>query len=77
VLLGSKRHLARDTRIALHAGFALHELKSLFGHFADLYSFNRTHAALNAPGFLRPMLPMLPEIIYDYLLPTNVIIGRK
>jgi SAM-dependent methyltransferase len=77
VLLGSKRHLARDTRIALHAGFALHELKSLFGHFADLYSFNRTHAALNAPGFLRPMLPMLPEIMYDYLLPTNVIIGRK
>ena len=77
ILLQNKKYLARDTRIALHLGFALHELRDVFGHFAHLYNFNRTHAALNCPGFLRPLLPILPDLVYDYLLPTNVIICRK
>ncbi len=45
ILLKSKKCLARDTRIALHLGFALHELKNLFAHFSHLYNFNRTHAS--------------------------------
>jgi SAM-dependent methyltransferase len=77
ILLNSKKHLARDTRIALHLGFALHELRKVFAHFAHLYNFNRTHAALTCPPYLRPLLPILPDLVYDYLLPTNVIICRK
>ena len=77
ILLKSKQCLARDTRIALHLGFALHELKNLFAHFSHLYNFNRTHASINCPSPLRPLLQVLPDVVYDYLLPTNVIIGRK
>jgi SAM-dependent methyltransferase len=77
ILLRNKKHLAHDTRIALHLGFALHELQVVFAHFSDLHNFNRTHALLNCPGVLRPLLPLLPDLVYDYLLPTNVIICRK
>jgi SAM-dependent methyltransferase len=77
ILLKHKNYLARDTRIALHLGFALHELQDVFAHFSQLYNFNRTHATLNCPPFLRPLLPILPDLVYDYLLPTNVIICRK
>jgi SAM-dependent methyltransferase len=77
ILLQSKKSLARHTRIALHLGFGLHELKVLFGHFPHLYNFNRTHASINCPPLLRPLLQFLPDLIYDYLLPTNVVIGRK
>jgi SAM-dependent methyltransferase len=77
ILLKNKKHLARDIRIALHLGFALHELRTVFARFSHLYNFNRTHAALNCPPFVRPILPILPDLVYDYLLPTNVIICRK
>jgi SAM-dependent methyltransferase len=77
ILLKNKKHLARDTRIALHLGFALHELKSLFANFSQLHNFNRTHASINATGPFRPVLAWLPDFVYDYFLPTNVIIGRK
>ena len=77
ILLKNKKYLARDTRIALHLGFALHELKAVFAHFAHLYNFNRTHASLNCPRFLRPLLSVVPDFAYDYLLPTNVIICCK
>jgi SAM-dependent methyltransferase len=77
IMLTSKRHLARDTRIALHLGFALHELEALFGDFSQLHKLNRIHASLKSPSFVRPMLTLLPDIAYDYLLPTHVIIGRK
>jgi hypothetical protein len=26
---------------------------------------------------LQPLLPLLPDLVYDYFLPTNVIICRK
>jgi SAM-dependent methyltransferase len=77
VMLKSKKSLARDTRISLHVGFALHELKHLFADFSHLYNYNRTHTSLNCPSLVRPLLRLLPNIAYDYLLPTNVIIGRK
>jgi SAM-dependent methyltransferase len=77
VLLKSKKSLARDTRIALHLGFALHELEDIFAHFAHVYNFNRTHAVINCTSIFRPLLKVLPSFVYDYLLPTNVIIGRK
>ena len=77
ILLQNKKNLARDTRIALHLGFALHELKAVFAHFSHLYNFNRTHASLNCPAWLRPLLPVVPDLVYDYALPTNVIICRK
>jgi SAM-dependent methyltransferase len=76
-LLQSKKHLARDARITLHLGFALHELRTIFAHFSHLYNFNRLHASINCPRLLRPLLHVLPDVLYDYLLPTNVIIGRK
>jgi SAM-dependent methyltransferase len=77
ILLKSKKNLDRNTRIDLHLGFALYELKTLLAPFSELYKFNKTHASINSPGFIRPMLSLLPNVIYDYLLPTNVIIGRK
>jgi SAM-dependent methyltransferase len=77
ILLKNKKYLARDTRIALHLGFALHELRAVLAHFAHLYNFNRTHALLNCPPSLRQLLPILPDLVYDYFLPTNVIICRK
>jgi SAM-dependent methyltransferase len=77
IILKDKKHLARDTRIALHVGFALHELKHLFADFSELHNFNRTHTAINCPHLFRPLLQAMPDIVYDYLLPTNVIIGRK
>jgi SAM-dependent methyltransferase len=77
LMLRSKKRLSRDTRIALHLGFAVHELRRLFAHFSQLYNFNRTHASINSPGIVRPLLPFLPGIVYDYALPTNVMIGRK
>ena len=77
ILLRSKKRLARETRIALHLGFAVHELKALLAHFPHLYKFNRIHASINSPPPLRPLLQLLPDSIYDYLLPTNVVIGRK
>jgi SAM-dependent methyltransferase len=77
IMLKSKKHLSRETRIALHLGFALQELKSLFVNFSHQYNFNRTHAAINSPSYVRPILPLLPDVVYDYFLPTNVIIGRK
>jgi SAM-dependent methyltransferase len=77
ILLRNKKRLARNTRIALHLGFALHEVKAVFARFSHLYNFNRTHASLNCPALLRPLLPIVPDLVYDYLLPTNVIICRK
>jgi SAM-dependent methyltransferase len=77
IMLRSKKRLSRDTRIALHLGFAVHELRRLFAHFSQLHNFNRTHASINSPGIIRPLLPFLPSIVYDYALPTNVMIGRK
>jgi SAM-dependent methyltransferase len=77
ILLRNKNHLPRDTRIALHLGFALHELRAVFAHFSHLHNFNRTHVSLNCPPFLRPLLAIVPDLVYDYLLPTNVIICRK
>jgi SAM-dependent methyltransferase len=77
ILLRNKKYLERDTRIALHLGFALRELQDIFAHFFHLYNFNRTHASLNCPPTLRPLLPILPDLVYDYFLPTNVIICRK
>jgi SAM-dependent methyltransferase len=77
VMLSNKKRLERDRRIDLHLGFTLHELKSLLGEFSDIYPFNRTHAGLNCPALLRPLLPLVPDVVYDYLLPTNVVIGRK
>jgi SAM-dependent methyltransferase len=77
IMLKGKRHIARDTRIALHLGFALHELEDLFVHFSQLHNFNRIHASINSPNFVRPMLRLLPDVVYNYLLPTHVIIGRK
>jgi SAM-dependent methyltransferase len=77
ILLRSKKHLPRDTRISLHLGFALHELEVIFGHFGNLHNFNRHHASVNCPPLLRPLLQFLPDLIYDYLLPTNVVIARK
>jgi SAM-dependent methyltransferase len=77
IMLRSKKLLPRDTRIALHLGFALHELRDLFAHFSQLHNFNRTHASLNCPSTIKPLLPLVPGIVYDYFLPTNVVIGRK
>jgi SAM-dependent methyltransferase len=77
ILLRSKKQLARDTRISLHLGFGLHEMKAIFAHFPHLYNFNRIHASINCPPLLRPLLPLMPDLVYDYLLPTNVVIGRK
>ncbi|HZD53068.1 MAG TPA: class I SAM-dependent methyltransferase [Woeseiaceae bacterium] len=77
ILLRSKKRLARETRIALHLGFAVHELKAMLAQFSRLYVFNRTHAAINCPSFLRPVLPLVPDLVYDYLLPSNVVIGQK
>jgi SAM-dependent methyltransferase len=77
IMLRSKKRLSRDTRIALHLGFAVHELRRLFAPFSQLHNFNRTHASINSPGVIRPLLPFLPSIVYDYALPTNVMIGRK
>ena len=77
IVLKGEKDLARDTRIALHVGFALHELRNHFSHFSHLYNFNRIHASINCPMLFRPLLQLLPDLMYDYLLPTNVIIGRK
>jgi SAM-dependent methyltransferase len=77
ILLRSKKRLARETRIALHLGFAVHELKAMLAHFSRLHVFNRTHAAINSPSFLRPVLPLVPDLVYEYLLPSNVVIGQK
>ena len=47
----NKKHLARDTRIALHLGFALHELKSLFADFSDIYRISTgPMLGLNCPA---------------------------
>jgi glycosyltransferase involved in cell wall biosynthesis/SAM-dependent methyltransferase len=77
IMLSNKERLSRDTRIALHLGFAVHELRRLFAHFSQLHNFNRTHASINSPSIVKPLLPLLPSIVYDYALPTNVMIGRK
>lgn len=77
IMLQPKKHLTRDTRIALHVGFALHELNALFAHFSQLYHFNRTHVWLNSPILVRNMLSLLPDMVFNHFLPTNVIIGRK
>jgi SAM-dependent methyltransferase len=77
IILNPKKHLTRDTRIALHVGFALHELTVMFAHFSQLYDFNRTHVAINCPTLVRPMISLLPDQLFNYFLPTNVLIGRK
>lgn len=76
-MIDPARRLPRDTRIELHAGFTQRELLQLLSRFTSLQPLNRIHAGLNCPPRVRVLLPLVPQLVYDHLMPTNVVVGRK